>query len=706
MEKIYKFLTLKIRLILLGTGIAVLIFTSGMVTLYLYKNALNYSKLDNMLNQLNSSIVNLKDYELLSYYKQRDSLFDSGNAENTALAAKYLGEIATGFNLLESNDILNNSRQVKKIPRLKKDFENTVTKHNLFFQNIKELGSAKEGFFAQFYDAEKHVESSIKNFASNQTYQNNFDELKRNASNFFIRHDAIYYHSFEKEFQKFNKLLTNGDTTLSTIQYEKRKLIDDLMEYHSVFNILYVKENEIGLSITEGVISEILENLTKLHANIDILVDMVRTESDEKTQAVIFYYLLILVFVILIIILTTVLFSNLIEKELSKIRNYISELSIGKLPRSMKVETHSEIDDMLTNLNKIVDDLNRKAEFAEQIGHGKFDSIYKAVSEHDILGNALIEMKNSLQNKQVEADNRKKDEDKQDWTTFGMAKFSDILRENIDNIDKLSYELIINIIKYLNANQGNIYLYNNDNPEKPYLQLMACYAWDRRKYLEKKIEVGVGLIGTCAVEMVTYHITDIPADYISISSGFGKASPKNLLIVPLLLNKQVLGIVEVASFNEFAPHEIEFLEKTGDDIATTLSYMKINSQTSILLKQLQRQTEEMVTIEKSLRKEILELTATTDDLHQQLVDKQNLIDKIIRENHEENDVLRRQNEDLSKKYNESRHKTSNLELEKDKLLTDIILKNKEINQLKKKHIELVRQLETKQIELEKHKASL
>src|SRR5690606_32075288 len=162
---------------------------------------------------------------------------------------------------------------------------------------------------------------------------------------------------------------------------------------------------------------------------------------------------------------------------------------------------------------------------------------------------------------------------------------------NNENVEKLSDEIVSNVIKYLKANQGGLYILEDDQNDEAFLKLMACYAWDKKKYLDQKIHKGEGLAGQAWLEGDTIYITDVPDDYIQISSGLGEASPTSLLIVPLKVNDEIYGVIEIASFDEIHDFEVDFVEKIGESIASTISAVKINAKTQKLLEESTELTE-------------------------------------------------------------------------------------------------------------------
>lgn len=241
----------------------------------------------------------------------------------------------------------------------------------------------------------------------------------------------------------------------------------------------------------------------------------------------------------------------------------------------------------------------------EAIANGTYNESIE-FEKGDHLAQMMVEMKNKLM-LSAETDR------KRNWATQGMAEIGTILRD-ATSLEELYTNVTKFVVKYTNSNQASLFVLNDEKQTNNYLELVSTYAYDRKKYLQKKIELGEGLAGQAVLEGETIYMTKVPNEYITITSGLGEAPPSVLIIIPLKLNDKTYGVVEIASFRPYEPFEIEFLEKLADSIASSISAARINARTKVLLQQSQQQTEELRAQEEEVRQNMEELTATQEEM--------------------------------------------------------------------------------------------
>jgi hypothetical protein len=245
--------------------------------------------------------------------------------------------------------------------------------------------------------------------------------------------------------------------------------------------------------------------------------------------------------------------------------------------------------------------------FADTIGQGNYEADVRIEEgEKDSLSLALAGMRDKL--KMVAEEDKKRN-----WVNSGLAQVGEILRMHYEKSEDLYFSITSFVVTYLNANQGGLFILQ-ETSEETNIELVACIAYDRKKYMKKKFDRKEGLIGRCVQEAATIYLTEIPNDYIEITSGLGKANPSDLLIVPLKLNDETFGVLELASFNKIEKYQLEFVEKIAESIASTISNVKTNERTRILLEQSQQQAEELSAQEEEMRQNMEELQATQEEM--------------------------------------------------------------------------------------------
>lgn len=223
------------------------------------------------------------------------------------------------------------------------------------------------------------------------------------------------------------------------------------------------------------------------------------------------------------------------------------------------------------------------------------------------------EQKKEILKQNDELQVRQKEDEQRRWFNEGLAKFADILRQNKDSIDKLSHEVLSNLIRYIGAAQGGIYVVNDEIENEKFLQLISSYAYNSDRMDLDRIEIGETLVGNCFVEKKTKYLKEFPDYYLNIESSLGSTLPKVLLLIPLRLDELIFGVMEISSLKEITPFEIEFVEKLAESVTSQLFTTRISIKTQELLLQSQQQAEELRAQEEEARQNIEEMQTNREE---------------------------------------------------------------------------------------------
>ncbi|HEY8937720.1 MAG TPA: GAF domain-containing protein [Cyclobacteriaceae bacterium] len=277
------------------------------------------------------------------------------------------------------------------------------------------------------------------------------------------------------------------------------------------------------------------------------------------------------------------------------------------------------------------------SDFIESVSSGNYSVDLVLAGDTEGLTAKLITMRDKLKEN---SDSEKK----RSWSTMGLAQVGEILRSTSTSATELYDNIIKFLVKYTKSNQGGLFILNEDEEDnQAYLELMACYAFERKKYLTKKIGLGEGLVGQCYLEGERIYLKEVPGEYISITSGLGGSQPKALLLVPMKLNDKIYGVIELATFNQYQDFEIELVEKLAETIASTISTVRINDSTRILLEKTQQQAEEMKAQEEEIRQNMEELEATQEEMRR----KQTVLEKELVQSQQQAEALQIQEKKLT-----------------------------------------------------------
>ena len=415
-----------------------------------------------------------------------------------------------------------------------------------------------------------------------------------------------------------------------------------------------VEEGQVVMVLTD----DILSRLGLLQGRIDARIDtysLIMQNSFERFVMIMIWTTIVSFFVIIIV---AYIYSRELVLPINRIKKEILLMSRGQLPDEIKYSRSDEIGEMSEALNNLIVALKKITLFSNEIGKENYDSSFTPLSDADELGNSLILMRENLKNASQEAELRRSENTQRSWASQGLAEFGDLLRESKDDLEELTNKILTRLVRYLDASIGGLFIINDNDKSDVHLELVAFYAYDRRKYIEKRINIGETLVGQCVLENETIFMSEIPKDYIHISSGTGSDNPKSLLIVPLKLNEEVYGVVELASFNTFEEYQIEFVEKIGESIASTISGAKISINTSKLLQESNEKSERLSKQEEETRRQIEQMQkamklikdkeADLNKKHLDLLNKNNAEIKLLKSSSEKNE---KRIKEVDAKYN-------------------------------------------------------
>ncbi|MEA3210180.1 MAG: hypothetical protein QOE70_3237 [Chthoniobacter sp.] len=196
----------------------------------------------------------------------------------------------------------------------------------------------------------------------------------------------------------------------------------------------------------------------------------------------------------------------------------------------------------------------------------------------------------------------------QDWLKTNLAKFTRMLQGQKDLLT-VGRLILSELAPVVSAQQGVFYIMDGAGAEDPELKLLASYAFRERKGVNNRFKLGEGLVGQAALEKERILLTQVPEDYVRISSGLGEAAPQNIVVLPIVFEGQVKAVMELSSFEHFNPTHQTFLDQLTESIGIVLNTIEANMRTEDLLKQSQ-------SLAGELQSRQLELQATNEELEE------------------------------------------------------------------------------------------
>jgi HAMP domain-containing protein len=621
-----KNLTIKKLLTIGAIVITLVLLIMGGLTNYLVQDSF-------LQHRLIATIHDVQNKELLVRKSEKDFLaYEVGNLDfhrsaNSVLLDNIkttLAEIQQRLDEIESHKTINSLQLNDELKRTKIEFEQYQLLLNKMVNLILVKGFKDYGIEGAMRDQIHWVETELKQIDKPQ-YSVLMLTLRRHEKDYLLRKDLAYRDKFANEYKKFIQLLENGNN-------KEQELIPHIIKYQELFLELIKVDIQLGLSQENGLMYQIGKTIETIESNLDSITKSVEKASNKNINRIAWNLFILITFSSVVIIYLLIRISRHIVRSISDIKTHVSRLGHGELPEEIPIYNNDEIAEMKTSINVLTKNLKNTRDFAEAVGNGNFEKSVDVFGNEGVLGKALVEMRQKLLQVSGEREKQMKESEHRLWANEGFSQLHAILGSNRQNDEDYYYRIISKLVLYLKANQGTVMVLEERDTEKMLVQ-KGVYAYDRKRLNEKELKIGEGLIGAVAFEKQTLYMTHLPENYINISSGLGDAPPKNLVIVPCLIEDELLGVIELASFSTFEPYQIEFLERVAIDVASNIKKKQIEETTRDLLYQTQMQASALAEKEEEMRQNLEELQTTQEILEKRENELTIEIENLKYENH-------------------------------------------------------------------------
>lgn len=485
------------------------------------------------------------------------------------LAIIILFTLISGFTFLYTMNSINSHRQ------LEKEFENYFNILHTIDHQLEELSNACSDTTSAKSLSVNMLNRSFNTFAA---------DMKQIQNNPLLRKDTL----IQKKLAQFSE-------TIYRLQEEVNAL-----------SIQFTADPEFQISqmhsrYLDPLIESRIETRSLIH-------DM----SYEKQKRYSLNLLIVLLVSILFITIAVVFNSVNTVRNLTNLLRFIRQIERGSKAGRLHLNFGHEFNEISASLNSYMKKQDEKIRYLKTIGEGTKSEVFNPEPD-DIIGNEIKIMADRLKKIEAEERQRKMEEDKQKWLAEGIAQFADILRSEREDMKALSFLIVQKLVTYLGIEMGTIFIATDSDDEERMLNTVAAYAYDRRKYINKSFRFGEGLPGTCALEKEKIYINEVPEEFSDVISGVGQSKPRYVLLVPLKIEEEIFGIIELASFRGLEILELDFIDQLAESIASTLQAVKINERTTSLLHQSQEQAEQLLRQEEKMKLNMSELEKAQEE---------------------------------------------------------------------------------------------
>ncbi|WP_455361338.1 HAMP domain-containing protein [Streptomyces sp. SYSU K21746] len=288
--------------------------------------------------------------------------------------------------------------------------------------------------------------------------------------------------------------------------------------------------------------------------------------------------------------------------------------SEGRLGGQAEVEGVSGTWKRLTeNVNELAGNLTRQVRAIAEVA--------SAVAEGDLTRSITVdasgevaELKDNINSMVGSLRETTRANQEQDWLKSNFARISSLMQGHRDLA--VVAELVMDELTPLVSAQYGAFYLAEETPEGTELRLVGSYGRPAGSTAHERFKLGESLVGQAARSRRTIAAEGVPGDYVSISSGLGRTTPGSLMVLPVLVEDQVLGVIELASFTPFTPVHRGFLEQLMETVGVNVNTIVANARTDELLGESQRLTGELQARSEELQVQQDELQRSNAELEE------------------------------------------------------------------------------------------
>ena len=508
-----------------------------------------------------SDIDGFESYTDIDKLDSIRKLVDSNQLEPLQVLDVYSG-ILSRINSL----VTFSTENIRKFDSLHGD----VQAYRILSRLITQLGNARSDYY---YALNKRLNDS-----------NSIDRVNNSYSLFLSLQDEFLMKSSLSQSAKYRKLLDSG----------RFKLINSTLKSYLNGSLAESVSDQEWWDVSLDGVKE-LQNFRKEMYE-DIYRDSKEIYQDELRSKN--FNLAFLIGIILLVMLIVIVTIRSITKSLNELREVALNISSGKNGRQINYYAKDVISELAGSIYRIDENAQSLAAAADQIGKGNFAAEIVPRDKEDDLGNAILKMRDDL--KLFNEENEIKF-----WNQEGLSLIStSVVGER--NVHDLSHSLLDAMHDFFEHEVSTLYV-SDEHQQNLYLR--AVHGASNPELIPEHLKVGQNQLGKAAEKNQVKQLTDLPADYLKMSSSLGETVPRHIVFVPLYYNNHLEGIIEMASVDAFSQNEIQLLQTMSENIAIALQASKSREKLQELLEETQSQSEELQTQQSELEGMNAELEA-------------------------------------------------------------------------------------------------